>query len=223
MGKRLEIQLYCANTGESITFPINPESIDIPTEKQIDTFEILGYGEVAVKGKKRLKRITLSNILPGKDSWLALSASLTEKEFKQKPYSIDAALNFINKWIKNNELIRVIISNRLNDVFRIEKFTETVKESTVDEGYTLDFVQFVDPTGKTIVKEAPKTNVVKLKKRVQNRFIPNKQVAKKGMTIYKLAKLTYGGRSNELAKLNAIYSRNKDISGEIINMLPLNL
>ena len=85
MGKRLEIQLYCAKTGESITLPLNPETTDIPNEKEIETFDILGYGEVAVKGKKRLKRITLSNILPSNNSWLALDASLV-KGLNYKPY-----------------------------------------------------------------------------------------------------------------------------------------
>lgn len=41
------------------------------------------------------------------------------------------------------------------------------------------------------------------------------------MTIYKLAKITYGGRFQELANLNAIYSKNQDLTGELIEMLPL--
>ncbi len=37
-----------------------------------------------------------------------------------------------------------------------------------------------------------------------------------------MAKLYYGGKgSNELAKLNGIIDRNKDITGTIIEMLPL--
>lgn len=52
MGKRLEIQLYCAKTGESITLPLNPETTDIPTEKDIKTYDILDYGEISVKGTK---------------------------------------------------------------------------------------------------------------------------------------------------------------------------
>ena len=41
------------------------------------------------------------------------------------------------------------------------------------------------------------------------------------MTIYKLAKLTYGGRSQELANLNAIVNQNASIAGQVLEMLPL--
>ena len=42
-----------------------------------------------------------------------------------------------------------------------------------------------------------------------------------GATIYKLAKLTYGGNSLALAKANAIYNRNADLTGKVIEMLPI--
>lgn len=222
MGKRLEIQLYCAKTGESITLPLNPETTDIPNEKEIETFDILGYGEVAVKGKKRLKRITLSNILPSNNSWLALAASLV-KGLNYKPYSLQETIDMINRWVDNDEIIRVIISEKLNKLFRIEKHVEAVRESVVDVGYTIDLVEYVDPTNKnTVLKmNVPETSVTKLKARAINKFVPNVQVAQRGMTIYKIAKLTYGGRSQELANLNAIYNRNADIAGKIVEMLPL--
>lgn len=222
MGKRLEIQLYCAKTGESITLPLNPETTDIPNEKEIETFDILGYGEVAVKGKKRLKRITLSNILPSNNSWLALAASLV-KGLNYKPYSLQETIDMINRWVDNDEIIRVIISAKLNKLFRIEKHVEAVRESVVDVGYTIDLVEYVDPTNKnTVLKmNVPETSVTKLKTRAINKFVPNEQVAQRGMTIYKIAKLTYGGRSQELANLNAIYNRNADIAGKVVEMLPL--
>lgn len=222
MGKRLEIQLYCAKTGESITLPLNPETTDIPNEKEIETFNILGYGEVAVKGKKRLKRITLSNILPSNNSWLALAASLV-KGLNYKPYSLQETIDMINRWVDNDEIIRVIISEKLNKLFRIEKHVEAVRESVVDVGYTIDLVEYVDPTNKnTVLKmNVPSTSVTKLKTRAINKFVPNEQVAQRGMTIYKIAKLTYGGRSQELANLNAIYNRNADIAGKVVEMLPL--
>lgn len=222
MGKRLEIQLYCAKTGESITLPLNPETTDIPNEKEIETFDILGYGEVAVKGKKRLKRITLSNILPSNNSWLALAASLV-KGLNYKPYSLQETIDMINRWVDNDEIIRVIISAKLNKLFRIEKHVEAVRESVVDVGYTIDLVEYVDLTNQnTALKmNAPATSVTKLKTRAINKFVPNEQVAQRGMTIYKIAKLTYGGRSQELANLNAIYNRNADIAGKVVEMLPL--
>ena len=79
MAKRLYIQLYNAKTGESITLPLNPETTDIPNEKDVRTYDILNYGEVAVRGSKRLKRISLSNILPDDKNFFAMLASLVKQ------------------------------------------------------------------------------------------------------------------------------------------------
>lgn len=222
MAKRLEIQLYNAKTGESITLPLNPETTDLPNEKDIPTYNILNFGEVAVKGTKRLKRITLSNILPNETSALSLLASLIQK-LQYRAYNLQETIDMINRWVDEDAIIRVIISEKLNAEFRIERHIESVRESVSDVGYTIDLVEYRDPTQKETVPfmNSTETSVMRLKKRAINKFIPNQQVAQSGMTIYKLAKLTYGGRSQELANLNAIYNQNADISGQVVEMLPL--
>lgn len=222
MAKRLEIQLYNAKTGESITLPLNPETTDLPNEKDIKTYDILGFGEVAVKGTKRLKRITLSNILPTETSALALLASLIQK-LQYRAYNLQETIDMINRWVDEDAIIRVIISEKLNAEFRIERHIESVRESVRDVGYTIDLVEYRDPTQKETVPfmNSAETSVMRLKKRAINKFIPNQQVAQTGMTIYKLAKLTYGGRSQELANLNAIYNQNAVIAGQVVEMLPL--
>lgn len=222
MAKRLEIQLYNAKTGESITLPLNPETTDLPNEKDIQTYNILNFGEVAVKGTKRLKRITLSNILPNETSALSLLASLIQK-LQYRAYNLQETIDMINRWVDEDAIIRVIISEKLNAEFRIERHIESVRESVSDVGYTIDLVEYRDPTQKETVPfmNSAETSVMRLKKRAINKFIPNQQVAQKEMTIYKLAKLTYGGRSQELANLNAIYNQNANIAGQVVEMLPL--
>lgn len=222
MAKRLEIQLYNAKTGESITLPLNPETTDLPNEKDIQTYNILNFGEVAVKGTKRLKRITLTNILPTETSALALLASLIQK-LQYRPYNLQETIDMINRWVDEDAIIRVIISEKLNAEFRIERHIESVRESVRDVGYTIDLVEYRDPTQKTTVPEMDISgnSVTRLIKRKINKFIPNQQVSQTGMTIYKLAKLTYGGRFQELANLNAIYNQNADITGQVLEMLPL--
>lgn len=222
MSKRLEIQLYNAKTGESITLPLNPESTDLPNEKDIQTYNILDYGEVSVKGTKRLKRINLTNILPDETSALSLLASLVQK-LQYRSYNLQETIDMINRWIDEDAIIRVIISEKLNAEFRVERLIESVRESVRDVGYTIDLVEYRDPTQKETVPfmNSAETSVMRLKKRAINKFIPNQQVAQTGMTIYKLAKLTYGGRSQELANLNAIYNQNANIAGQVVEMLPL--
>lgn len=222
MGKRLEIQLYNAKTGESITLPLNPETTDIPNEKDIKTYEILNFGEVPVRGTRKLKRISLTNILPNDTSALSILASLIQK-LKYRAYSLQETIDMINRWVDEDAIIRVIISEKLNAEFRIERHIEAVKESVQDVGYTIDLIEYVNPADKQLIPVTNKaeTSITKLKKRVINKFIPSQQVMQKGMTIYKLAKLTYGGRSQELANLNAIYNQNLDLTGKILEMLPL--
>lgn len=228
MGKRLEIQLYCAKTGESITLPLNPETTDIPTEKDIKTYDILDYGEISVNGIKRLKRINLTNLLPDSTSSLGVLASLVLR-LKYRPYSLQETIDMINRWIKNDEIVRVIIGDKLNAEFRVQKLVESVHESVSDVHYSIDLIEYINlnetkeesEKRKKLETEKVTPKIVKLKKRAINKFIPNEVVAKKGMTIYKLAKITYGGRFQELANLNAIYSKNQDLTGELIEMRPL--
>ena len=222
MAKRLEIQLYNAKTGESITLPLNPETTDIPTEKDIQTYNILDFGEISVKGTKRLKRINLTNILPDQNSALSLLASLV-KSLNYRPYDLQETIDMINRWVDEDAIIRVIISEKLNAEFRIERHIESVRESVRDVGYNIDLVEYRDPTKKETmpVMNSLETSVTRLKKRAINKFIPNQQVAQAGMTIYKLARLTYGGRSQELANLNAIVNQNANIAGQVVEMLPL--
>ena len=228
MSKRLWIQLYNSREGSSITLPVNPESIDIGNEKDVQTHNILGYGEVAIRGLKKLLKITLTAFLPEKDTYLALLASFINKT-EYKPYTTVGIAKMIDEWIEKNDIIRVIITDGANEdvnkEFMIEKFTKTIRENTESLNYVLELVEYDIPdTTKTTNKTTRIDNdkkIVNLIKRSINRHIPNELVVKSGQTIYKIAKLYYGGKSKELAKLNKIYNQNKDLGGQIIEMLPI--
>ena len=88
MAKRLYIQLYNAKEGESITLPISPENVDLTIEQDIQTYNVLGFGEVPVRGNRTLQRINLSGLLPEQDTYLALLASLV-RFLEYKPYSLE--------------------------------------------------------------------------------------------------------------------------------------
>lgn len=222
MAKRLYIQLYNANSGESITFPINPESIDLPKEKSIETYNILDFGEVPVRGNRSLQRINLSGLLPSEDSVFAMLASLV-KQLEFRPYSLAETNAMLEKWLDNGDVIRVIIAGRLNKEFLIERHTPTIREYTENEKYTLDLVEYRMPAPKTIVlpDNLGKSKLVQLKERAMKKYIPAQLTGQVGQTIYKVAKLTYGGRFKELMDKNGLTSANLDIAGRTIEMLPL--
>ena len=220
MAKRLYIQLYNAKTGESITLPLNPETTDITNEKDVKTYNILGYGEVSIGGNKLLKRLTLSNIFPDNDTYFALLASLV-KQLNYKPYSLQETVDMINRWVDNNEIIRVIISGHLNAEFRIQSHTSHVRESISDLGYTLELVEYRNPEKEKDVELTVSAKIVNLKERAIKKYIPAQITGQTGQTIYKLAKLTYGGRWQELRDKNAGIGANVNLAGKIVEMLPL--
>jgi hypothetical protein len=222
MAKRLYIQLYNANTGESITLPINPESIDLTKEKSINTYNILDFGEVPIRGNRQLQRINLSGLLPAENTVFALLASLV-KELRFKPYSLAETNTLLEKWLDNNDVIRVIISGRLNKEFLIERHTPTIREYTEDETYSIDLVEYRNPAPKTVVlpNDLGKSKLVQLKERAIKKYVPAQLTGQAGQTVYKIAKLTYGGRFRELMDKNGLTNPNMDLAGQVIEMLPL--
>ena len=222
MAKRLYIQLYNANTGESITLPINPESIDLTKEKSIETYNVLDFGEVPVKGNRQLQRINLSGFLPQEETYFSMLASLVRYQ-EYKPYSLTETTEMIDKWIEDGDVIRVIISGKLNKDFLIERNTSTVKENTLDEGYSIDLVEYRNP--KPSIQVLPnnlgQSKLVQLKERAINKYIPSQLTGQVGQTIYKIAKLTYGGKFIELAQKNGVTNANLSMAGKIVEMLPI--
>ncbi len=220
MAKRLYIQLYNATTGESITLPLNPETTDITNEKEVKTYNILGYGEVSIGGNKLLKRLTLTNIFPDNDTYFSLLASLV-KQLNYKPYSLQETVDMINRWVDDNAIIRVIISGHLNAEFRIQSHTSHVRESVSDLGYTIELVEYRNPEKEKLVEKTVSAKIVNLKDRGIKKYIPAQVTGQAGQTIYKLAKLTYGGRWEELAQKNGITNANVSLAGQVVEMLPL--
>lgn len=220
MAKRLYIQLYNAKTGESITLPLNPETTDITNEKEIPTYNILNYGEVSVSGRKLLKRLTLSNLFPDSSSFLAMLASLV-KQLDYKPYSLQETVDMIDRWVDNNDIIRVIISGQLNAEFRVSSFTKHVRESVSDLGYSIDLIEYRNPAQESKPFVLEKSKMVKLRERTIDKYIPAQLTGQTGQTIYKIAKLTYGGKFDELARKNGITDANKELAGLVVEMLPL--
>lgn len=231
MAKRLYIQLYNAGEGNSLTLPINPENIDVPTEKEVQTHVILNFGEVPVTGYDKLQEITLTSLLPDTTSYFALLSSLVET-LNHKPYTKEKSINMLQNWVKSGKPIRVIIAGDayedINNEFIIKRFNKGIRESNRDITSTIELIEYKNPTAKaTTYNTDLKTignKVTKLIPRPIRKFIPEKMTAQQGATIYKICKLMYGeasAHSIKLANLNAIVDRNKDIAGTIIDMLPL--
>jgi hypothetical protein len=145
------------------------------------------------------------------------------KQLDYKPYSLDEAVAMIDRWIEDGRVIRLIHGFKINKEFLIERHTETIREYTEDEPYSLDLVEYRNPVPKTLVypDNLGKSKLVQLKERAIKKYVPAQLTGQAGQTIYKIAKLTYGGRFKELMDKNGLTNANLDVAGKTIEMLPL--
>ncbi len=175
---------------------------------------------MSVRGGKKLKRLTLTNIFPDSNTYFALLASLV-RQLDYKAYSLQETVDMINRWVDDDEIIRVIISGHLNAEFTIENHVSRIRETTSDLGYTIDLVEYKNPEEQPEPYVPEDSNMVKLKKRTIDKYVPSQITGQTGQTIYKLAKLTYGGKWQELADRNHITDPNITLAGQIVEMLPI--
>lgn len=227
MAKRFYILLYCENDGNSLTLPLSPENIDISTEKDVATYNVLKYGEVPVVKYDKLKNIDLNSLLPDNNSYFALVASLIEK-LNYKPYTKQKSVKMIEDWVENGKPVRLVIAGdayeEINAEFLITKFNKNLRESTPDIKGGISLIEYKNPAEQAKTLETPSGKLVKLITRPVRKFIPQNMTMQQGATLYKIAKKLYGeasAKSDELAKINGIFDRNKDLGGMIIDMLPL--
>ena len=196
--------------------------MELGKEKTIETYNVLNFGEVPIKGNKTLQRINLSGLLPTEDTIFAQLASLV-RNLEFQAYSLEETNNLLDKWYEEGTVIRVIIAGKLNKEFLLERYAPTIREYTENEQYSYDLVEYRTPapSNRIYPNNLGESKLTQLKNRVVNKYIPSQLVGKQGQTLYKIAKLTYGGRVEELMQRNGITDANLDMAGKVVEMLPL--
>lgn len=222
MSKRLEVLIINPAKDQKILFPVNPEQIDYPTQREYKIYNILDYGEVHMPAETKLRKITIKNVFPEDNSNFALTVSMFDK-ISEKIYSQQNAIKFLTEWIEKKYLVRLIVSDYINMLCRVTSFTRGIKENTTTMTSTIELIEYRTPN---IVydssEEETGSNLTKLKKRAINKIAKgDKKLATKGMTIYKMAKLNCIENYKELAKLNNIVDVNADIAGKYVELWPI--
>ncbi len=213
MAKRLNIMFYSQNTGEQIILPINPNSVEIKYEKNVDKFEILGFGEVNFMGNPSPIRIRFSHFLPEDNSVFNTKSLISYEEnqfskFVEYEYSSKRAVEIFKKWAIEKNKIRVVIDEELNMEAIVLSFSETLRESTSSKPYILEVLEYRNPKIKTIQN-------LGLIKRTKTLPVPKNIVLKANETVYSVAN-KYNLDFKKLAKINNI----KDVN---LKMVGLNL
>lgn len=169
---------------DKFKLPVTPESFEIAVNHVNTVVNVISVGEINLLGKTGLKSVSLSSFFPAQDYNFS-------KADRDKPKSY---VNKLEKWRKNNTLIRFIISGVINMQCSIESFTWGEKDGTGDIYYTVT------------LKEYRKVSV---KKRTTKKIKATTHKIKKGETLAKIAKKYYGKSSASYR--NKIYNANKKI------------
>lgn len=144
--KNRKIEISIKNRKEVIELPINPSSIEIKGTQLNQRITLLNKGEINLKGNSGLRGTSLSSFFPS-------SKSPFYKYAKKKPTEY---LRQIEKWKKNKEVIRLIITDMgINLAMLIDEFTYNIKEGDHDIYYTLALTEYVTlnvPSVKVVTK-----------------------------------------------------------------------
>lgn len=221
--KRLQIQFYNESTGESLSLPINPADISLPTEMNSQTYNIIDYGEVNRMGSRRVKRAVFQNLFPQDNSFLNLLPA-TFSNILDNIFSIffsqKETIDKLENWEKNKNKIRVIVSDYYNELMQISRFEPVVAESNSAVHYTLEFIEYRDPANDFLLSGSSNILSNGLFARAAIRAIPDTVYAKAADDLYSLSKRYTGSGSNwpQLASTNHIVESTASLVGKEISL-----
>lgn len=177
--------------GNSIEFNVNPESITVSEGRDNIKENIDSIGDVIFPGKRGLKAVSISTFLPG-----------TKSKFRRRG-SLQTELELINKWISEDEVLRVVISKpTINFKAILDSKNITLKEGDLDVYIDLKLTEVKDidiPTMESvsILKKAEdtagNTDVTLSDRGVENApKSGNVEIVNSKTTLWGLAKKYYG-------------------------------
>ena len=120
-------------SGNSIEFNVNPESITVSEGRDNIKENIDSIGDVIFPGKRGLKAVSISTFLPA-----------TKSKFRRRG-SLQTELELINKWISEDEVLRVVISKpTINFKAILDSKNITLKEGEIDVYIDLKLTEVKD-------------------------------------------------------------------------------
>ncbi len=194
------MDFYLINTtnNETFRFPVNPEEVQVQTEKEINTVDIYNLGEVDFPQGEKRTNISFSSFLPLEYDTYCQYISIPEPV---------EAINKLDAWRKAGKPLRLIITDTpINILVIISTLEWNVKGGEVGDIYfNVAFRSWQDVKVRTVAVAAP------AKKRPDTKPVPKIYVVKKGDSLWKIAKLNLGSG----AKWPTIYSipENKKVIG----------
>ena len=191
--------------GLTIRLPVNPETVEITKTQSIENYTVLKLGQIAKSNGTELDKYSFEAEFPSKPYRYVL----TSGEFKPA----DFYLQLFEKWCKNGEPVRLVISNGESDDISTLVLFESIdiSENAGEEGdYNIAFeLTEYKPFGvKEVVVTTQSTGTQKAKVTKASRPgaapKPKTYTVASGDTLWSIAKryLGDGEKYSELTKAN---------------------
>lgn len=221
MANRLTVYFYNQTRGEILTLPINPDSITMPQEINVERYNIIDYGEVAIFGNRQLKTLSINSIFLDDNAGSILTTTYTNilTGIINNLITKQSTISKLQAWQEAKDLIRVVISDHFNELMKITRFEPIVSESTKVIHYQIEFLEYRDPIKDTSGGSILSILASGLVSRNAIRTLVSTVTAKAGDDLYSIATRYTGDSANwtTIAEKNGL-SIDSDIVGKVLRL-----
>ena len=221
MANRLTVYFYNQTRGEILTLPINPDAIPLPQQMNVERYNVIDYGEVAIVGTRQLKTISINSLFLNDNAGSILTTTYTNilTGVINNLITKQSTISKLQAWQEQRDLIRVVISDHFNELMKITRFEPVVSESTKVIHYQIDFLEYRDPIKDTSGGSILSILASGLVSRNAIRTLASTVTAKASDDLYSIAKRYTGDAANwtTIAEKNGL-SIDSDIVGKVLRL-----
>lgn len=132
------MELWLKGNGRRVRIPVLPPEYKVTSNQNNTTVNVIGLGEVTLKGKRGLQEITFSSFFPH-----AYDSSFCEFQNIRSPRSY---VDSIEKMKQEGTVKLIITGTPVNFRCTIESFEWGENDRTGDIAYTLTFKEYRSPS-----------------------------------------------------------------------------
>lgn len=128
------MEFWLMQDEEKFQLPVPPSEYNMPSEINLDVFEVESLGEISFIGKRKLSNMSISSFFPNQKYNFCQYSNFPE------PYE---CVKLIKKWQESGKPIRLVITETdVNMLCTIERFSYGEKFGDRDVYFTLDLREY---------------------------------------------------------------------------------